>query len=121
MAFNTDTTTQEWMAFLHTMSQVQLATGVQIRILQQIPMYNSPKSRLSYLKSVKDDVQTKVEIGQYTQEEGDAKVANWSLGISVNTYLSKIQSDGTLAVISNALGNASERSEEHTSELQSPC
>ena len=109
MAFNTETTTQQWMAFLHTMSQVQLATGVHVSIHQQIPMYNSAKSRLSYLRSVKDDIQPKVESGEYTQEVGDAKIANWSRGISVTTYLSKIQSNGTLTVISNALGNASEQ------------
>lgn len=109
MAFNTETTTQQWMHFLDTMNQVPLAPGVQISICQRIPMYNTSKSRQLYLKSVKDTTKTKVELGEYTQEVGDAKIAEWSLGISVTSYLEKVRSYGTLAVISNALGNASEQ------------
>lgn len=109
MNFNTETTTQQWMNFLNTMNQIPLAPQVDLRITQTLPMYHSPKSRRLYIKSVTENANNKFQLGEYTRQQADAKIAEWSLGMSITIYVPMLYSNGTLSVITNALGNASEQ------------
>ncbi|PUU83387.1 hypothetical protein B9Z19DRAFT_1119320 [Tuber borchii] len=109
MSFNTKTKTQEWMTFLDTMRQVPLSVGHEISICQQLPMYKSAESRRLDIRSAKGIGEEKLESGEWTLERHDAEIANWSLGIAIGTYLPLIWSYGTLIILTNALGNASEQ------------
>ena len=73
-------------------------------------MFESTKSKEMWVQTVKKERDVKVQKGELTVQGGDDLVEGYSKGITLTSFLTKIRSDGTVAVFINVLGNAAEQS-----------
>lgn len=112
MRFNTNTTTQEWMSFLTTMSEISLPINPDLVLCPNLTMFKNNTLKQSYVRAAEREAHIGVESGDLTPLQGDAHIRGWEEGYSIATFLREVRSTGILAVFTNAMGNAIEQQRE---------
>ena len=106
MAFDQTTTSHEWMTFLLNVKEIASSSNHQVNICPMIVMFRSAESKRLYVQATKKDAKTAIETGESTAAEEDIMIENYSQGLTIGRFLSLIRSSGTLAIFTNAVGNA---------------
>lgn len=106
MTFNTQTTASEWFKFLDHMTYLSSSFNPKPLILSKLTMFQTGASKNLWVDAAIKEGNEALVKGHWTKEERESYIENWTLGLTLTGFLHKMRSSGTLAVFTNAMGNA---------------
>ena len=112
LRFNKKTTTQDWTAFLATLAETSLTFKEKLVICPTPIMYPNRNVRNLWVQTARKEATTGTANGEMSEMEGTRYLENWTSGLSLSTFQTSMRSTGTLAVFSNAIGNAIDQQSE---------